>query len=953
MSEMHKRGSIFKNTVDAKTIKLFAIILILLLAFPLLSQIQPIKAEATTLFFDDFESYEAGTFPSAGGWELVWDGMGSKYQVVTSDHYHSPSKSFQLLGSYGWSSVAERRFSTTAMVIGFEAYIMAKEYTHYNVKGVGSIGFWNREEATWGKYYVTVAFMGDGYLAVTFIDASGDNKVIELQPYTPGTWYKVKVVLDRSTNTLSVWINDELKASNLKTTSTNNINALEVSSAWAEVRCYFDDIKVFTTSSATPQTIPPTLTLYDPQVNGLTVTVNGNVAPGYSGASISRVHWDWGDGSGGDYSFPASHTYSKPGTYNVTVTVYQSDGLTTSKTITVTLQALNRPPVADFSYSPPSPLAGEAVSFTDKSYDPDGSIVYWHWDFGDGAASSERNPSHVYTSPGTYTVTLKVRDDKGAESSTSKTIKVKASQLSAEIKPIGFKDPLKPCVYEKPYEVTFEINIIKALPGNYNGRILIADPTLTIVGDIKFSVNLKGSEEHITEKWKAPEDSKPGTYSALLVLEGEGGKTANRTLFYFEDPDKSYIEVLPLGREGKMIHFHLQRFRWLYLNKVPPPIDYVTAMKLFKLDLVGVSIRVIQKLVSAGKSAVKGVVTPTEPYDLTIIPIYRIGEGYLCLISESHPVGIVPKEALDFVIKEGVKTIFGFFLEEFGVSIPSVPIPLEHFMYISKEDYESFTIDKYTPLTLPTEVKVKFLEENAFTDSLTVKVQIIDPRTNKPLNLGNEFWAITCISPITAGTEATPICVHPVPIDVDVSNGIFTFFVNGYRVYPSATSEYIINFEFISPGYIGISSNSFSIHYDPNKEAQLYIPNLSFSISTNSILFSETTRIHLSFDAGALRILDQNINILPPSASVQVRILKKTFFGLFNTEIARRDAKIGHNDLEISLKGEDIADKFLFWSIPGNYDIYAEITVTYTPLGSRTPVSITRTTPILTVNVHS
>jgi PKD repeat protein len=168
--------------------------------------------------------------------------------------------------------------------------------------------------------------------------------------------------------------------------------------------------------------------LYDPQVNGLTVTVNGNVAPGYSGASISRVHWDWGDGSGGDYSFPASHTYSKPGTYNVTVTVYQSDGLTTSKTITVTLQALNRPPVADFSYSPPSPLAGEAVSFTDKSYDPDGSIVYWHWDFGDGAASSERNPSHVYTSPGTYTVTLKVRDDKGAESSRSRIIQVKAQQ---------------------------------------------------------------------------------------------------------------------------------------------------------------------------------------------------------------------------------------------------------------------------------------------------------------------------------------------------------------------------------------------------------------------------------------------------------------------------------------------------------------------------------------------
>jgi hypothetical protein len=84
-----------------------------------------------------------------------------------------------------------------------------------------------------------------------------------------------------------------------------------------------------------------------------------------------------------------------------------------------------------------------------------------------------------------------------------------------------------------------------------------------------------------------------------------------------------------------------------------------------------------------------------------------------------------------------------------------------------------------------------------------------------------------------------------------------------------------------------------------------------------------------------------------------VRILKKTFFGLFSAEIARRDAIIGHNDLIISLKGEEIADKFLFWSIPGNYDIYAEITVTYTPPGSTVPVSYTRTTPISTINIHS
>jgi PKD repeat protein len=91
----------------------------------------------------------------------------------------------------------------------------------------------------------------------------------------------------------------------------------------------------------------PVITLYDPQVSGLTVTVNGVASPGYSGASITRIHWDWGDNSGEDHWFPASHKYSKSGTYTVTVTVYQSDGLSASKTITVKVEA----PSFDFSVS--------------------------------------------------------------------------------------------------------------------------------------------------------------------------------------------------------------------------------------------------------------------------------------------------------------------------------------------------------------------------------------------------------------------------------------------------------------------------------------------------------------------------------------------------------------------------------------------------------------------------
>ena len=76
----------------------------------------------------------------------------------------------------------------------------------------------------------------------------------------------------------------------------------------------------------------------------------------------------------------------------------------------------NKPPVADFEFSPAQPAAGQTVKFTDKSKDPDGQVKSWSWDFGDGTTSTEQNPSHVYRTAGTFTVKLIVTDDQGAQS---------------------------------------------------------------------------------------------------------------------------------------------------------------------------------------------------------------------------------------------------------------------------------------------------------------------------------------------------------------------------------------------------------------------------------------------------------------------------------------------------------------------------------------------------------
>lgn len=78
----------------------------------------------------------------------------------------------------------------------------------------------------------------------------------------------------------------------------------------------------------------------------------------------------------------------------------------------------NQPPVADFTYT----IDGLTVTFIDQSYDPDGWIDSWDWDFGDGSTSTLQNPIHTYLSEGTYDVNLTVTDNEGANSTVTKVI---------------------------------------------------------------------------------------------------------------------------------------------------------------------------------------------------------------------------------------------------------------------------------------------------------------------------------------------------------------------------------------------------------------------------------------------------------------------------------------------------------------------------------------------------
>lgn len=124
-----------------------------------------------------------------------------------------------------------------------------------------------------------------------------------------------------------------------------------------------------------------------------------------STGSPTKWAWDFGDGGKSNVKSP-SHTYSGAGTYTVKLTVTNSYGSDTFEAASYIRAYSITAPVANFSFNPVSGPAPLSVQFQDLST---GGPTSWEWDFNsDGIIdSTERNPTYVYKSQGTYSITLK------------------------------------------------------------------------------------------------------------------------------------------------------------------------------------------------------------------------------------------------------------------------------------------------------------------------------------------------------------------------------------------------------------------------------------------------------------------------------------------------------------------------------------------------------------------
>jgi gliding motility-associated-like protein len=126
--------------------------------------------------------------------------------------------------------------------------------------------------------------------------------------------------------------------------------------------------------------------------------------------SIDNWQWDFGDGTFSTLQNP-SHIYTSAGNFNVSLRVRNNNGCFQNLTRTQLINVINGA-TANFTFSTPSSCA-PPVNINLQNLSIGTGVLTYQWNFGDGGTSTQTNPSHTYTTSGTYTLQLIVTNVNG------------------------------------------------------------------------------------------------------------------------------------------------------------------------------------------------------------------------------------------------------------------------------------------------------------------------------------------------------------------------------------------------------------------------------------------------------------------------------------------------------------------------------------------------------------
>jgi gliding motility-associated-like protein len=199
------------------------------------------------------------------------------------------------------------------------------------------------------------------------------------------------------------------------TSTAQNPNHIYAAGGWYNVTL------ITTSANGCPDTVITPVYVYpNPDPAFTTTGICSNEPVTFTDASLvdsgGVVQWLWlfGDNTSAT-SNPVTHLYGAAGNYNVSLIVTTNHGCV--DTITQALNIVQAPTAAFTSNPAVAANTYQVVQFTDQST-PTGSIISWGWNFGDSTNAFVQHPTHAWTTPGGYPVTLIVTDGNGCMDTT-------------------------------------------------------------------------------------------------------------------------------------------------------------------------------------------------------------------------------------------------------------------------------------------------------------------------------------------------------------------------------------------------------------------------------------------------------------------------------------------------------------------------------------------------------
>lgn len=233
----------------------------------------------------------------------------------------------------------------------------------------------------------------------------------------------------------------------------------------------------------------------------------------------------------------------------------------------------NIPPVANFTFVPQTPQVNTEITFNaSSSYDPDGSIVNYTWDFGDGTTAEGKVVTHSYSVSGIYRVTLTVTDNNGTKTSLTKVL---------VIQPILDFVPPTPQNGEVVSQSHIFINVSSNVPLKkvlleWNGRNI----TMKAASSTSWYLNLTGLKSGIYHfrVWGEDEKGNLGVSDFRTVIV----KLPETPAISKENAISSYNTVLTVSHLWTAWFFkYHDEFNRLYANA--SGVDNATLQKALKL----------------------------------------------------------------------------------------------------------------------------------------------------------------------------------------------------------------------------------------------------------------------------------------------------------------------------------------------------------------------------------